>query len=114
LVDDQPANEMITIEISDQQRLTVSSQVTDYQETARTAKDDIPETNEDLNGHPKQCTRTRMVRTDGHNHLPNFIGKFFPRADDDDVADFYCAQTMIHGKLHWQHFLTANHKQLEI
>jgi hypothetical protein len=34
--------------------------------------------------HPKEQTHLRIVRTRGHNTLPNIIGPFFPRRDDED------------------------------
>ena len=41
--------------------------------------------------HPRFNQKLRIVRSRGHNQLPNFIGRFFPRADDPDIYEFYCA-----------------------
>ena len=44
-----------------------------------------------LPNHPKYGKKLRIKRSRGHNQLPNFIGRFFPRADDPDIREFYCA-----------------------
>lgn len=44
-----------------------------------------------LPNHPKYTRKLRILRSRGHNQLPNFIGRYFPRADDDDTREFYCA-----------------------
>ncbi|TFK80707.1 hypothetical protein K466DRAFT_503419, partial [Polyporus arcularius HHB13444] len=44
--------------------------------------------------HPKYGTKQRIVRTKGHNTLPNFIGRYFPRRDDPDIHSFYCASML--------------------
>lgn len=31
----------------------------------------------------------------GHNTLPNFIGRYFPRSDDPDIYPFYCASMLM-------------------
>jgi hypothetical protein len=41
--------------------------------------------------HPKYTKKLRIMRCKGHNQLPNFIGRFFPRADDPETTRFYCA-----------------------
>ncbi|KAJ8516236.1 hypothetical protein ONZ45_g6447 [Pleurotus djamor] len=48
-----------------------------------------------LHDHPKHSTVQRVVRTLGHNNLPNFIGRSFPRRDDDDTEPFYCASMLM-------------------
>lgn len=45
--------------------------------------------------HPKARTVYRMVRTPGHNTLPTFTGRWFPRADDADMRPFYCASMLL-------------------
>jgi hypothetical protein len=44
-----------------------------------------------LDEHPCKGKLTRVVRTSGHNTLPDFVGKWFPRGDDPDSHPFYCA-----------------------
>jgi hypothetical protein len=44
-----------------------------------------------LSNHPKYTRKLRILRSRGHNQLPNFIGHYFPRADDPDTREFYCA-----------------------
>ena len=44
-----------------------------------------------LANHPKYTQKLRILRSRGHNQLPNFIGRYFPRADDPDSREFYCA-----------------------
>lgn len=41
--------------------------------------------------HPKFTQKLCIKHGHGHNQLPNFIGRFFPRADDEDIHNFYCA-----------------------
>lgn len=41
--------------------------------------------------HPKFKTVHRVIRSLGHRNLPNFLGKWFPRNDDEAIYDFYCA-----------------------
>ncbi len=36
-----------------------------------------------------------MVRKEGHNNLPNFIGQYFPCSDDQDIREFYCASMLV-------------------
>lgn len=45
--------------------------------------------------HPRAETRLRVVRSSGHRNLPNIIGRWFPRRDDDGVCDFYCASMLL-------------------
>jgi hypothetical protein len=40
--------------------------------------------------HPRSQTKIRIMRTQGHLNLPDFVGKFFPRRDDPDERDLYC------------------------
>ena len=50
-----------------------------------------------LSGHPKSASALRVVRSFGHNTIPNFIGRYFPRRDDPDPAvhQFYRASMLI-------------------
>lgn len=42
--------------------------------------------------HPKHSTLVRILRTVGHNNLPNFIGGHtIPRSDDPEIVEFYSA-----------------------
>ena len=45
-------------------------------------------------GHHKEKTMVRIIRTPGHNNLPNFIGKF-PQGEDDDSHELYCATMLM-------------------
>ena len=44
-----------------------------------------------LTTHPKSATVHRIIRSAGHRNLPNFLGRWFPRSDDTEIYDFYCA-----------------------
>jgi hypothetical protein len=44
-----------------------------------------------LSDHPNHGKKTRVMRSSGHNTLPNFIGRYFPRRDDPTIYSFYCA-----------------------
>ena len=44
-----------------------------------------------LTGHPKSGSVHRVIRSQGHRNLPNFLGRWFPRNDDEEIYDFYCA-----------------------
>jgi hypothetical protein len=44
-----------------------------------------------LDGHPSKGKVVRVLRSAGHHTLPDFVGKWFPRADDPDIRPFYCA-----------------------
>ena len=44
-----------------------------------------------LTTHPKSGTIHRVIRSLGHRNLPNFVGRWFPRNDDEATHDFYCA-----------------------
>lgn len=48
-----------------------------------------------LQDHPKQGELHRVMRSSGHNNLPNFIGKAFPWRDDRETHDFYCASMLM-------------------
>jgi hypothetical protein len=47
-----------------------------------------------LPDHPKSRNRVRVIRSAGHNTIPRFIGRYFPRRDDPDVHEFYCASML--------------------
>ena len=44
-----------------------------------------------LTTHPKSGSVHRIIRSAGHRNLPNFLGRWFPRNDDPDTYEFYCA-----------------------
>lgn len=44
-----------------------------------------------LTTHPKSGTVQRVIRSPGHRNLPNFLGRWFPRNDDETTYNFYCA-----------------------
>ena len=44
-----------------------------------------------LNTHPKSGSVHRIIRAQGHRNLPNFLGRWLPRNDDEKTYDFYCA-----------------------
>ena len=44
-----------------------------------------------LTMHPKSGTVHRVTRSQGHCNLPNFLGRWFPRNDDETIYNFYCA-----------------------
>lgn len=48
-----------------------------------------------LSSHPNYLSKERVVRPKGHNNLPNFIGRYFPRRDDPDERRYYCACMLI-------------------
>ena len=48
-----------------------------------------------LDQHPNATSRCRLIRLHGHNNLPNFVGRRFPRRDDTDVHNFYCASMLM-------------------
>ena len=45
--------------------------------------------------HPQHKTKQRVLRRSDHNALPNFIGTKFPREDDPDSRDLYCASMLM-------------------
>jgi hypothetical protein len=48
-----------------------------------------------LSTHPKHGIKQRIIRSQGHNTLPNFIGRYFPRRDDPAIYPFYCASMLL-------------------
>ncbi len=48
-----------------------------------------------LPSHPKYVSVHRVLRTNGHNALPNFIGRYFPRRDDPELYAFYYACMLV-------------------
>ena len=45
--------------------------------------------------HPKSTQKQCVLRTLGHRNLPNFIGRYFPRRDDPEIYNFYCASMLM-------------------
>lgn len=45
--------------------------------------------------HPLAQSKQRIKRSPGHNNLPNFIGRYFPRRDDPEIYGFYCACMLV-------------------
>ena len=45
--------------------------------------------------HPQYEDKIRVVRATGHNTLPNFIGKWFLRADERDEESLNCAMMLL-------------------
>jgi|SRR5882762_10025141 len=45
--------------------------------------------------HPLVKTKQCIKRSSGHNNLPNFIGRYFPRCDDPEIREFYCACMLV-------------------
>ena len=58
-----------------------------------------------LNNHPKSGTVHRIIRAQGHRNLPNFLGRWLPRNDDEKTYDFYCACMLMLLKP-WRDLLT--------
>ena len=48
-----------------------------------------------LSQHPMHNKTYRVVRTEGHNTLPNFIGKWFPQRNDTNLTSFYSASMLL-------------------
>jgi hypothetical protein len=44
-----------------------------------------------LTSHEAHNKKQRVIRSRGHNTFPNFIGSSFPRRDDPEIREFYCA-----------------------
>ena len=44
--------------------------------------------------HPKADSVQRILRPLGHRNLPNFIGRWFPRSDDEERQAFYSASML--------------------
>ncbi|KAG1800777.1 uncharacterized protein HD556DRAFT_1229814, partial [Suillus plorans] len=47
-----------------------------------------------LSDHPKHSTHRRVTHCEGHNTLPNIVGAWFPRSDDEDIHEYYCASML--------------------
>ena len=47
-----------------------------------------------LESHPKYNSKYRIIRSQHHNTLPNFIGRYFPSRDDEDQRSFYYASML--------------------
>ena len=47
-----------------------------------------------LQSHPKANSAHRVLRSPTHRTLPNFIGRWFPRSDEEETRPFYCASTI--------------------
>ncbi|PSR77379.1 hypothetical protein PHLCEN_2v7930 [Hermanssonia centrifuga] len=45
--------------------------------------------------HPNAAQKERMVRTEMHKNMVNFVGKFFPSRSDATVYEFYCASMLM-------------------
>ncbi len=45
--------------------------------------------------HPCATTKIRVQRTAGHRNLVNIVGRWLPRADDDDIRELYCASMLM-------------------
>jgi len=45
--------------------------------------------------HPKAKQKQCIFQAQGHNNLPNFIGRYFPRRDDPYEHTFYCASMLM-------------------
>ncbi|EMD31208.1 hypothetical protein CERSUDRAFT_78293 [Gelatoporia subvermispora B] len=48
-----------------------------------------------LSQHPCSQTKQRVMRTKGHNNLPNFVGSQFLRNDDPGTYSLYCASMLV-------------------
>lgn len=48
-----------------------------------------------LTSHPKSKSVHRVIRSPNHRNLPNFLGRWFPRNDDEAIYDFYCACMLV-------------------
>ena len=48
-----------------------------------------------LQTHPKSNKCYRVRRTEGHNNLPDVVGRWFPRRDDEDRQDYYMASMLM-------------------
>jgi hypothetical protein len=47
-----------------------------------------------LDSHPRSETWGRVIRSKGHNTLPSIVGPYFPRQDDPDQRNYYCASML--------------------
>ena len=43
-------------------------------------------------GHKKRC---QIIKTDGHEMMPNFVGVWFPRNNIEELQDFYYASVLV-------------------
>ncbi len=48
-----------------------------------------------LASHPCYQSKQRVFRANGHRNIVNIVGRWFPRDDDPDVRDFYCASMLM-------------------
>lgn len=92
------------------EQYSILSFLVDTWESTVDEKKRVPEPNEDeratagrprnqrsryLPEHSRHATRQRIVRTEGHNTLPNFVGRWFPKKSNDDRDnDFYFASML--------------------
>lgn len=44
--------------------------------------------------HPRSKTHQRVLRAPDHNVLPNIVGPYLPRSDDEDTYGFYCCSML--------------------
>ncbi|THG98262.1 hypothetical protein EW026_g3885 [Hermanssonia centrifuga] len=58
-----------------------------------------------LSSHLAYKQTQRVVQSKGHNTLPNFIGRYFPRRDDPETHALFCASMLILLKP-WRHVRT--------
>ena len=48
-----------------------------------------------LSNHPNYLSKHRTVHNIDHNNLPNFIGPYFPKRDDESPSDLFFAFTLL-------------------
>ena len=48
-----------------------------------------------LTTHPKSASVHRVIRSPRHRNLPNFLGRWFPRNNNPDIYNFYCACMLV-------------------
>lgn len=48
-----------------------------------------------LIGHPRHSTHNRVIRSRGHNNLPDITGQWFPDEKDEEIHEFYCASMLM-------------------
>jgi len=44
--------------------------------------------------YPKVTIVQWTLRSHGHCNLPNFVGRWFPRSDDEETRGFYCVSML--------------------
>lgn len=67
-----------------------------YEERVPAEEDGIPERRHPyLASHPRAKSHRRVMRPADHRNLPEFIGQYFPRADDPATREFYCASMLL-------------------